>query len=49
MMSPGMKGSPIRVWHARRIEEAQNHPTTKKPGTSGEVARLFGERKVVLY
>jgi hypothetical protein len=51
MMSPGMKGSPIRVWHARRIEigkmeKRSNQPKMKKPDTSGEVARLFIERKV---
>jgi hypothetical protein len=45
MMSPGMKGSPIRVWHARRIElgeePSRQSPNEKKPGISGEVARLF--------
>src|ERR1700722_2816760 len=47
MMSPGMKGSPIRVCRARRIElgkteePSRQPPNEEKPGTSGEVARLF--------
>jgi hypothetical protein len=55
MMSPGMKGSPIRVWHARRIElgktkePSRQPPNEEKPGTSGEVARLFYREKTVVF
>ena len=55
MMSPGMKGSPIRVCRARRIElgktdePSRQPPNEEKPGTSGEVARLFYREKRVVF
>jgi hypothetical protein len=54
MMLPGMKGSPIRVWHARGIEigkteKAGNHLTNdEKPDTLGEVAGSLSREKSFL-